>query len=350
MISILPNSRPLWRDSRALASGGFLSSLILIGLFGCIQDSAKPSASKWTRVANNLSLSSGPVFLFARGDSLLALSGAKRGPAGLAVSVSGDGKAWAVHPQAASGPVFVTNAAAYRDTLWAIGPDSEAAANKSDTGSRSSLWKSRDGAHWAEVLRFAPFGDRDDAGFLATENGLWVVSGKSRNAAPFVFPGTWHSEDGNAWSDVGLEENPFATASSAIGLGNRIFVIGGGNQTDSSANLNIRSSADGIVWNANAPAAGLLPRWNPCLAEHAGKLWVIGGDSSLASSPGKGLSDVWSSVNGWQWILEDAKAPFAANTDRSAVSWRGSLWVVTAPDAPGADAGIWSLSPEPISP
>ncbi len=340
--------RPSRRYPLALLTLALFPLLFLFSMLGCIHDSAPSATGKWERYANNLSLTPGPVFLFARGDSLLVMNVAKSGSSpGLAVSVSGNGREWVVRPQADSGPTSVTNAVAYHDTLWALGPNGQAAAHTSDTGSRSSLWKSRDGAHWAEVLHFAPFGDRDDVGFPATENGLWVVSGKIKDAAPFVFPGTWYSADGNEWSNVGLEENPFANASSAIGFGKRIFVIGGGNKTDSSPNLNIRSSTDGIVWNADAPATGLLPRWNPCLAEHAGRLWVLGGDSSMAAiatSSGRGFHDVWSSVDGVKWILEDANAPFATGTYRSAVSWRGPLWIVTAPKEPGAAAEIWSLS------
>ena len=90
----------------------------------------------------------------------------------------------------------------------------------------------------------------------------------------------------------------------------------------------------GDVWrsvngrNWTRVATGAFPvRYEHGVAEHDGRLWVVGGKGASA------LADVWASTDGMRWERVTGAAAFSARNNHGVASHRGSLWVV------GGDAG-----------
>lgn len=126
-------------------------------------------------------------------------------------------------------------------------------------------------------------------------------------------------------------------------------MIGGRDGAYGGSNSFYRHSSDGARWIQSTPPPGLLPRWGNTVTQHEGKLWIIGGrqDSVEDSHLRKYLNDVWSSIDGFKWKLENGHAPFSGRIEHRTVSFKGRLWVMggrTATNA-GLAKDLWYLEP-----
>ena len=110
-----------------------------------------------------------------------------------------------------------------------------------------------------------------------------------------------------------LDAAPWSTRA---GLGcvvfqGRLWVLGGTGTAHNGTQVNdVWSSVDGLQWRQELASAPWHSRWAHASFAFAGKLWVIGGLTSV--EPIRNLNDIWSSPDGKRWTLEIADAPWPA--------------------------------------
>jgi hypothetical protein len=105
------------------------------------------------------------------------------------------------------------------------------------------------------------------------------------------------------------------------------------------AKNDVWSSLDGKEWKletANAP-------WDPRLwfsaAVYRGRIWVLGGWSKAKNNFG----DVWHSADGREWKRLETPTAWKARHEHSAFVWRDKLWVAGGHAQPLSNE-VWSLS------
>jgi len=89
------------------------------------------------------------------------------------------------------------------------------------------------------------------------------------------------------------------------------------------------------VW-AQEPDAGWSARFDHQVVVFQGKLWVMGGYI------GGYRNDVWSSVDGVNWVRETAHAGWSARSNHQAVAFQNKLWVMGGYSGGGYCSDVWS--------
>jgi hypothetical protein len=135
------------------------------------------------------------------------------------------------------------------------------------------------------------------------------------------------------WTPVPTANLPYRRSAASAVFGGAVWVTGGEAAPGFSTN-EVRSSADGVRWQTQAPAmwAG---RKQHAMVAFEDTLFVIGGDVS-----GQGiLSDVYSLCEGDLWCQERAD-PFPGRCAAVAVSFKGNIWLLggRGPNGPYAEA------------
>jgi hypothetical protein len=180
----------------------------------------------------------------------------------------------------------------FDDRIWVLG-------GATNNGTVSDVWESPvDPAsslnnNWTEVTSSAGWSNRMDHGAVVFDDGsgekMWVMGGRSNDTGgATVHDDIWYSDDGDSWTQV---------------------------------------SVSGTQWGA---------RWGHSVHAYAGKLWVIGG----RDASGTDLNDVWSSVDGINWVEETANAPWDARTQHAATLFDGKLWIM---GGMGGGNDVWSF-------
>ena len=191
---------------------------------------------------------------------------------------------------------------------------------------RHDLWSSRNVRDWNLLSARQPWGPRHGAGWVVHRDRLYVLSGD-------LYEDAWSSSDGIEW----IQENaraPFGKryTPNAVSDGDRVFLYAGQNwapydgcafQPECSAvGLNsVWSTVDGKNWElrtAGAPWAGRgLVHGG---AYFNGRIYVVGGGLKLAL-PGEELADtvaeftdIWSSADGATWRKEADTLGFTPRT------------------------------------
>ena len=93
----------------------------------------------------------------------------------------------------------------------------------------------------------------------------------------------------------------------------------------SDTNSEVWSSADGAEWVLETAQAPWPGRHCAGWLVHDGKLFVVGGD---ANPPVGYDTDVWSSPNGRDWTLVNARVPWSRRAGHLTASFDGYLWVL----------------------
>src|SRR5690606_9957048 len=116
-----------------------------------------------------------------------------------------------------------------------------------------------------------------------------------------------HAQIGE-WSRPGTWH--VAQSHRVVEFNGRTWCVGGANMnSDTHVFEQIRSSVDGLNWTLEVAKAPFGPRANHGLVVFNNRLWVLGGSTTMLF----GLkNDVWSSPDGVNWTREVSQAPWAA--------------------------------------
>ena len=289
----------------------------------------------------------------------------------------------------------------WNDEMWVIGGN-----DLGGTPSYGDIWYSRDGSHWTQAAPDAEFGTRFRHSTAILDGKLWLIGGYTtevNQSGEHVYTlknDTWYSTDGRTWTQgTPAAEFPPQENHVSIGFGDRLFVVG---QEKNPAreyvpDLLMWYSDDGIHWNQSAaPRLVFYSRLTPVIKD--GLLWVLSGDRDLWNSPdgntrtvasvpscnwegyslyteslavsdnklwlfralekrtygaidhGSMHGELWSSDDGYNWVLVTDSVPFADNVvglnSFHLVAFDNKLWAYMDRLKYGAFSDRWDDSME----
>ena len=201
---------------------------------------------------------------------------------------------------------------------------------------KNDVWASDDGISWELVTDTPPWADEvcGVAGRCAVLNGyIYAVGGRvySRAYNPWYSNEVWRSSDGFEWERVSTPPSAYVdgqfiivkftprAAHQLVSFDGALFVIGG---WDGKRKNDVWKSTDGRTWTKLCDAP-FCARMEFGAAAFSGRIWVVGGNTSLGH-----LSDVWSSADGISWRLETNAPGFSGRRGHELVAHGGRLRVI----------------------
>lgn len=253
-----------------------------------------------------------------------------------------DGVHWELeNPQAPWEPRHCSGYVVHDDRMWIVGGDSNQGHHQQD------VWCSSDGIAWEMVTDRVPWAPRAAHHTVAFQGKIWVMGGQTipkhvHGCPEFFYNDVWNSSDGVHWERV-LENAPW-TPRGMIGgnvvFGERIWLLGGGTyetprHPERRFFNEVWSSADGIEWKRQEPAAPWAPRQYHEVAVYDGRMWVLEGFFQ-DTTPGRNgyepdsgnRNDVWHSADGQTWH-ELPDTPWAPRHAASVMVYKDALWMIT---------------------
>ncbi|MFA5347802.1 MAG: PKD domain-containing protein [Methanoregula sp.] len=284
----------------------------------------------------------------------------------------------------------------WNDMMWVIG-------GVKLVGSQGyyDTWYSRDGSHWTQATQNAGFEARSRHNSVVFNDNLWIIGGMvdHTNETGFHFPeiknDTWYSSDGITWTIATTSAGfPPSEYTQSIVFKDRIWLFGKGPNTASDylPDLILWSSGDGIHWNQSLiPPYSHFNRLSAVVKdsriwvfqhESDGGFWNFADDSMIinATTPqydwekyaiytdsltvydnkfwlfraledresnNKMHGEVWSSDDGYNWVLITDAVPFAESSralnDFHIVAFDKKLWayMIRATSKPFSDRYDW---------
>lgn len=166
---------------------------------------------------------------------------------------------------------------------------------------RNDIWSSVDGKNWTKILSSAEFTPRTSQALVSFNGKLWAAGGNNFSQS---FDDIWSSVDGTAWVKTGTFDLPTGGAiyKQFFIFKNRLwFIFNSGTIWDAKRTLKAYSTADGLVWQAEA--LNNLTIKNDFLV-------VVKDEAILLFSSDRNDRNQWSSNDGNTWLLEPSQAPF----------------------------------------
>ena len=136
----------------------------------------------------------------------------------------------------------------------------------------------------------------------------------------------------------------------ALVFQDKMWLLGGWNPGDKVhfpliCNSEVWSSVDGASWTLENPQAPWEGRHTAGYVVHDGRMWIVGGDCNQ----GHYQNDVWSSADGIHWDLANDHVPWAPRVLHYTLAFDGRIWVMggqTIPNFADADEvfhnDVWS--------
>jgi hypothetical protein len=208
----------------------------------------------------------------------------------------------------------------------------------------NQVWSSANGHSWQQVTDSAAWTPRIAAGLVEHRQRMWLLGGSENyyfGDNRSLKNDVWSSADGRDWK---LETAAAAWSGrayhQAVVLGDKIYVLGGGNYVpDYQAKNDVWSSSDGVNWTCEAESAPWAPRIWFSAAVYRQRIWVLGGWSKEKDNFG----DVWHSADGKTWQRLETEHGWKARHEHSAFVFRDKLWVAGGHARPLSNE-VWSLS------
>jgi len=184
---------------------------------------------------------------------------------------------------------------------------------------------------WGRETENTAWQARDSQGELVHKNRLWILGGwfNSKEAPP---RDVWSSVNGKDWTLV-TPSAPWKHSDlpMSITFKGKMWMMGGwynGRLEGHSAGNEVWSSIDGANWKLENEQADWNPRAAAAVIEFKGKLWILGGTENYYFGDEKSLkNDVWSSVDGKKWKLETTSAGWAPRAYHQAAVLNGKMYV-----------------------
>ena len=213
----------------------------------------------------------------------------------------------------------------YKNKLWSFGSYSSNFIN-------SKVMSSDDGFIWKVEIENASYSDRSGQMVIEFENKLFLIGGRLSNDS--YAKDVWSSIDGINWTLIN-NNTPFPqrSSSSLVVFKNKMWIIGGADRTAADGSYggelsDIWSSSDGITWDLITANAAFETRGGQQVFEYNNKLILIGGRGKPNTNyPYSIYSDIWSSTNGVNWILEKETTPFGPRHNHKVVKFNNQFWL-----------------------
>jgi hypothetical protein len=192
------------------------------------------------------------------------------------------------------------------------------------------VWSSADGVSWIIETEDSGFGNREKPQMVTFGGKLWLYGGHDNT---FTFNSFWSSEDGSTWTKIIDTESLFRRAGHQMLVhDNKLWLFGGG----ISGGDDVWFSSDGISWEEIAYNTKFTSRSGHQAVFFKDKFWLIGGNSG---------AEIWSSESGADWTLENGNAAFGQRVDYQVTVFKEKLWLTGGTPNLGPDSvknDVWS--------
>ena len=230
----------------------------------------------------------------------------------------------------------------FQGSVWEFGGR---VSSSTVNGETNEVWKyNEDGSNFQLIKPHDPsdgsFVPSDEHQVVVFQDKMWVLEG-NRNTARTTTDGINFSFVGFSGAVANDTHYGPRNQFQALEHNGRLFIIGGSSggvlrndvwSTDASLNN------DGLVtWNKSNPTNAnntFSPRLGHQAVSFKGKIWVFGGSSGASR-----LNDVYSSIDGVDWVSEGT-APWTERTEHTAIVTRdGSGLIVIGGDGINPNSG-----------
>lgn len=186
--------------------------------------------------------------------------------------------------------------------------------------------------NWVQVTAHADWHPRDSQGDIVFSDRMWILGGwlDSNSSPP---RDVWSSGDGKDWT-LATRAAPWRHSDfpMSVNYDGKMWVMGGwhnGRLSDASASNAVWSSKDGTDWKQETPHADWSPRLGSGIVTFNGKIWILGGTEQYYVGDSQSLkNDVWSSPDGIKWTRVTASAPWSPRAFLRAVVLENKLYVM----------------------
>lgn len=238
------------------------------------------------------------------------------------------------------------------------------------------LWYSVDGTQWfRQVPPYYPWSPRVGPSAVNFKGFMWLMGGLDasidccdgeKETVDFEFvdislgkseprcisySDIWRSTNGENWVEGWVPWKGRGFHQTLV-FKNRIWVIGGRNLGDIEGSWecapwfvqyfnDVWSSLDGENWVQETEAAPWAPRSLHAAVVYDDKIWVMGGYSPDAGY----FSDVWYSSDGINWIQEAEAAPWGPRAGHTAVVYQDHLLVIGGESKTATYGDVWAYCP-----
>jgi hypothetical protein len=225
----------------------------------------------------------------------------------------------------------------FQDRLWVLG------GRSNYTGYTNDVWSSPTGfSDWKLEVGAANWRPRRGHTAAVFKDRMWILGGVTRESGyRFELNDVWSTSDGLNWElEVAAASWAPRNGHTTVVFNERLWVIGGGSS-------DVWSSENGETWRLETSSAPWGVRGAHASAVFKDRIWVIGG---IVWKSGyiyaMNSADVWSSVNGVNWVLETAEAPWTGSgrAFHASIPFRNRLFVLGGDDGvTGFINDVWSL-------
>lgn len=190
----------------------------------------------------------------------------------------------------------------------------------------NEVWSSKDGINWLKHKN-AVWSARNLASAVNFKNKIYLMGGTNGEV---YFNDCYSSDDGENWVSLGNAPWSGRAAFACVVHNDKIFIYGG-IASNGIAYNDVWSSVDGINWkleNENAPWAR---RGMHSYASFKGKLWLISGgvyDTKYVFNVKENYKDIWSSIDGVNWQRSLIETPFSARRFSNALVYDGNIFLI----------------------
>ncbi|MCA8935090.1 MAG: putative Ig domain-containing protein [Planctomycetes bacterium] len=315
----------------------------------CDNDWASSDAVNWTQAGGNTSWIGRHDFRAVEFRSRMwVVGGSVRHASGVSnlmnneVWSSANGRDWRFETIAPFGGRTNFALASFNGKLWVIGGYGVDADN--GEGTCNDIWSTVDGINWTLETASAAFSRREAVTAVEFNNRLWLVGGLSDFG--ILYNELWSSADGVNWT---LETNTAAWGvlerrNYAVTVYNNRMWVAGGWGNNAGIRTEVWSSADGINWvleQANAPN---LPKQSFTLTAYDNRMWAIGGFAPVSWTflqfP---TTEVWSSTDGVNWTQWTGNIPWSERGRHEALVFKGKLWLLGGIGEEASHDDVWSF-------
>ncbi len=211
---------------------------------------------------------------------------------GTTIYTSTDGLTWTSADYTSQNYTFISLLFNFNGKLWAV------TQNKTDQAYYFAT--STDGSNWnfgSKISSNFPISDYSALSF-STRNGkpkVLVIGGYS--ATGTLLNTRWSTEDGIIWLDFSVENSslPAIAGASVISYDSKILLIGGKNESNATLVNPLRESIDeGLSWSTPDSTKNYLPNefqprfYQSALVDKSNRIFIVGGQNQTTT-----FKDVW---------------------------------------------------------
>lgn len=207
-----------------------------------------------------------------------------------------------------------------------------------DDNELEEVWVSNDGVFWTLGSDILPFGGISFHNTITYNNQLYVITDNYEDGDGTQMMAIYRSDDGFNWDLIATDVFPVRTASETVVFNNKIYLIGGTNDTNF---LNdIWTTEDGITWTQVTPIGPFVdPIVFHSLDTYDNALWLIGGWSSTNQYN----NHIWYSQDGINWIHYDGEVTFDGLYGHDTLLYEDELWIFGGVQEDGLSGAIGSI-------